>query len=224
MMSGVPADRDDPRPVLTLTGEARVTVTEALANESGHGRLALWLEVTGADDGAYTYDMYFRALHDAHPGDAIQHDDDVPVVIPRESIGRLQGARLDVLTDADGEVGLAVVNPNRPPTRAEQGLALAEPTPADLSSPLARQVASVLESQVNPSIAEHGGRADLVTVEGSVAHLRLSGGCQGCGMARATLTQGIESIVRAAVPEITDIVDVTNHAAGSNPFYQTAHG
>ncbi|HEY6622868.1 MAG TPA: NifU family protein [Acidimicrobiales bacterium] len=217
----MPADRDDPRPVLTIERDARVTVTEALADETGHGRLALWLEVTGANDGAYTYDMYFRALHDAVPGDVIQQDDDVPVVIPRESVDRLQGARLDVLS-ADGDVGLVVVNPNRPPTRAEQGLA--EAIPADLTSALARRVASVLESEVNPSIAEHGGRADLVTVEGSVVHLRLSGGCQGCGMAQATLTQGIEAILREAVPEIADIVDVTNHAAGSNPFYQSAHG
>lgn len=223
MMTGVPADRDDPRPVLTIERDARVTVTEALADETGHGRLALWLEVTGANDGAYTYDLYFRALHDAGPGDVVQHDDDVPVVIPRESVDRLQGASLDVLS-ADGEVGLVVVNPNRPPTRAEQGLAPAEATPADLTGAMARRVASVLESEVNPSIAEHGGRADLVTVEGSVVHLRLSGGCQGCGMAQATLTQGIEAILREAVPEITDIVDVTNHAAGSNPFYQSAHG
>lgn len=222
-MTGVPADRDDSRPVLTVTPDARLTVTEALAKETGQGRLALWLEVTGANDGAYTYDMYFRALHDASPGDVIQHDDDVTVVIPRESTGRLPGARLDVLTDADGEPGLVVVNPNRPPTRAEQALAPAEASPADLTSPLARRVASVLESEVNPSIAEHGGRADLVTVEGSVVHLRLSGGCQGCGMAQATLTQGIEAILREAEPEITDIVDVTNHGAGSNPFYQSAH-
>ena len=224
MMTGVPADRDDPRPVLTMTTEARVTVTEALANETGHGRLALWLEVTGANDGAYTYDMYFRALHDATPGTSSS----TTTTSRSSSHGRAsagcKGPGSTWLTDADGEVGLVVVNPNRPPTRAEQGLAPAEATPADLTSPLARRVASVLESEVNPSIAEHGGRADLVTVEGSVVHLRLSGGCQGCGMAQATLTQGIEAILREAVPEITDIVDVTNHAAGSNPFYQSAQG
>ena len=91
-------------------------------------------------------------------------------------------------------------------------------------SPLARRVTAVLESEVNPSIAEHGGRADLVTMDGSVVHLRLSGGCQGCGMAKETLTQGIEGILREAVPEISDIVDVTNHAEGSNPFYQSTNG
>src|ERR1700722_7240847 len=68
------------------------------------------------------------------------------------------------------------------------------------------------------------GRADLVTMDGSVVHLRLSGGCQGCGMAKELLTQGIEGILREAVPEISDIVDVTNHAEGSNPFYQSTKG
>ncbi|HEY1467360.1 MAG TPA: NifU family protein [Acidimicrobiales bacterium] len=217
-------DRDDLHPALVMTAEARSTVIEALSKELGHGRLALWLEVTGADDDAYVYDMYFRVLHDARPGDVIQHDDDLPVVIPRASIDRLHGARLDVATDASGGSGLVVVNPNTPRTRAEHESVLADHPPVDLASPLALQVIAALESEVNPSIAEHGGRADLVTMEGSVVHLQLSGGCQGCGMAKETLAQGIEGILREAVPEITGIVDVTNHAEGSNPFYQSTAG
>jgi Fe/S biogenesis protein NfuA len=224
MMTGMSDDRDDLHPALAITAEARSTVIEALSKEKGHGRLALWLEVTGADDSAYVYDMYFRLLHDARPGDVIQHDDDLPVVIPRASIDRLHGARLDVATDAGGGGGLVVINPNTPRTRAHQESAPADLPPVDLTSPLARRVVAALESEVNPSIAEHGGRADLVTMEGSVVHLRLSGGCQGCGMAKATLAEGIDGILREAVPEITDIVDVTNHAEGSNPFYQSTPG
>ena len=78
----------------------------------------------------------------------------------------------------------------------------------------------MLEEQVNPSIAAHGGRADLVAVEDSSVYLRLSGGCQGCGMAKATLSQGIEVILREAIPEIANIVDVTDHADGTNPYYE----
>jgi Fe/S biogenesis protein NfuA len=224
MMTGMSDDRDDLHPALVITAEARSTVIEALSKELGHGRLALWLEVTGADDDAYVYDMYFRVLHDARPGDVIQHDDDLPVVIPRASIDRLHGARLDVAADAGGGSGLVVVNPNTPRTRAERESRLADQPPVDLASPLALRVIAALESEVNPSIAEHGGRADLVTMEGSAVHLQLSGGCQGCGMAKETLAQGIEGILREAVPEITDIVDVTNHAEGSNPFYQSTPG
>jgi Fe/S biogenesis protein NfuA len=224
MMTGMSDDRDDLHPALAITAEARSTVIEAMSKEKGHGRLALWLEVTGADDTAYTYDMYFRVLHDARPGDVIQHDDDLPVVIPRASIDRLQGARLDVATDASGENGLVVINPNTPRTRIEEQPGRADGPEVDLTSPLALRVIAALESEVNPSIAEHGGRADLVTMDGSVVHLQLSGGCQGCGMAKATLAEGIDGILKEAVPEISEIVDVTNHAEGSNPFYESTPG
>ena len=92
----------------------------------------------------------------------------------------------------------------------------------DLSDPLAQRVVAVLDEQVNPSIAAHGGRADLVAVETGSVYLRLSGGCQGCGMAKATLSQGIEVILREAIPEIAEIVDVTDHADGTNPYYEPA--
>jgi Fe/S biogenesis protein NfuA len=87
---------------------------------------------------------------------------------------------------------------------------------------VAQRVLSVLEQQINPSIAAHGGRADLVAIEEETAYLRLSGGCAGCGMAAVTLSQGIEVAIFDAVPEITSVVDVTDHAAGANPYYEAA--
>jgi Fe/S biogenesis protein NfuA len=79
----------------------------------------------------------------------------------------------------------------------------------------------VLEESVNPSIASHGGRADLVAMDeaAGVAYLSLSGGCQGCAMSRQTLTQGIEVSLRDEISEITGIVDVTDHGGGENPYY-----
>jgi Fe/S biogenesis protein NfuA len=208
MMSGMSEDREDVRPVLSVSPEARTTVLEVLANEPESATLALWLEISGEADGAYTYDMYFQALGDAGAGDVVQPDDRLPVVVPSTSVERLQGATLDFVTDASGEGGLVIVNPNSPPV--------------DLSDPLAQRVVSVLEEQVNPSIAAHGGRADLVAVEDASVYLRLSGGCQGCGMAKATLSQGIEVILRDAIPELANIVDVTDHADGTNPYYEPA--
>jgi Fe/S biogenesis protein NfuA len=90
----------------------------------------------------------------------------------------------------------------------------------DLEGPLADQIAQVLAESVNPAIAAHGGRAELVSVDGSTAYLKLAGGCQGCGMAQVTLKQGIERILLEAIPEISEVVDVTDHAAGSDPYYQ----
>lgn len=206
--------------MLTITPEAKATVVEVLANESEAETLALWLEVSGESNGAYAYDMYFQALSDASGGDVVQEDDALPVVIPQSSIDRIEGATLDFVTDADGEGGLVIVNPNTPPPPAP---GTAGGPGIDLSDPLARRVVSVLDEQVNPSIAAHGGRADLVAVENATAYLRLSGGCQGCGMAKATLSQGIEVLLREAIPELAGIVDVTDHAEGTNPYYEPAH-
>jgi Fe/S biogenesis protein NfuA len=100
---------------------------------------------------------------------------------------------------------------------------VAAPRPAaDLSGAVAQAVMQVLEEQINPAIASHGGRAELVAVEDSIAYLRLSGGCQGCGMASVTLSQGIEVAILDTVPEITEVVDVTDHASGSNPYFESA--
>ncbi|HMC05578.1 MAG TPA: NifU family protein, partial [Actinomycetota bacterium] len=94
--------------------------------------------------------------------------------------------------------------------------------PADLSGDVAQRVLQVLDSQINPSIASHGGHAELVAVEEDTAYLRLSGGCQGCGMASVTLSQGIEVVIKESVPEITKVVDVTDHASGANPYFESA--
>ena len=80
----------------------------------------------------------------------------------------------------------------------------------------------VLDQQINPAIAMHGGSAELVAVEDETAYLRLGGGCVGCGMASVTLSQGIEVAILEAVPEIDEVVDVTDHASGTNPYFEAA--
>ena len=85
--------------------------------------------------------------------------------------------------------------------------------------PLADRVKQVIDMQVNPAIASHGGSVTLVEVRDDVVYLEMMGGCQGCGMAAVTLAQGIRRIIMESVPEVRDIVDVTNHDAGDNPYY-----
>ncbi len=202
--------------VLTVTPAARGVVLDARAQEADAERLALWVEVTGARDGAYAYDIYFQSAADAGPGDSVSDDDGLAVVVPESSVARLVGARLDWSDEGDG--GLVIVNPNTPP-RPE---VFAERPQVDLTSELAQRVLNVLDDQVNPSIAMHGGHADLVAVEEGVVYVRLSGGCQGCGLASVTLSQGIEVALRDSVPEVVSVVDVTDHASGANPFYEPA--
>jgi Fe/S biogenesis protein NfuA len=201
-------------PVLQVTPDAAELILEARAAEANPDRLALYVEVNGENDGAYTYDMWFEAISDASPRDAKVEVGTLTVVVAAQSIGLIKGATLDV-----GDDGLAMVNPNSP----EPPLSSYRPPPeSDLSSPIEIAILEILESQINPQIAMHGGRADLVAVEGPTAFLRLSGGCQGCGMAAVTLSQGISVAIREAVPEITEIVDVTAHEAGENPYFEQA--
>jgi len=86
--------------------------------------------------------------------------------------------------------------------------------------PLAERVKEVLDTQINPAIASHGGAIDLIDVQGTEIYFEMSGGCQGCAMSRMTLRQGVERMVRQAVPEVTVIHDVTDHASGDNPFFE----
>lgn len=199
--------------VLTITEPARRKVLELRAAEPGAERLALCVEVTGTRGGEYTYDLYFQPLEEAEPTDVVQDDGELPVVIPAASVEALRGATLDVSRDLLNP-GMVMLNPNRPASP------LMGDEPLELSGTVEERVRRVLEARINPAIAAHGGRAELDRVEGDTAYLRLAGGCQGCAMSRMTLTQGIEVALREAVPEIARVVDVTDHAAGANPFYR----
>jgi Fe/S biogenesis protein NfuA len=91
--------------------------------------------------------------------------------------------------------------------------------PAD-DAPMAERVAWVLETRVNPMVASHGGQVGLVEVtEENDVVLQFGGGCHGCGMVDVTLKQGIETTLRQAVPEVREVVDATDHASGTNPYY-----
>lgn len=84
---------------------------------------------------------------------------------------------------------------------------------------LLERVRAVLNSDVNPGLAQHGGQAELVAVKGGVAEIKLSGGCQGCGAAKMTLSLGIERTLRSKIPELRGVRDVTDHAAGERPYF-----
>jgi Fe/S biogenesis protein NfuA len=208
-----------PTAVVTLTPEAHRIVREALDQEPDPASLSLWLEVRGVQAGAFVYDLFFQATADAADEDSVHADGDISVVVPAASVDRLRGARLEWSEDGDG--GLVLVNPNSPaPEEASPGVP-PEVLAAGITGHLAQRVVNVLEQAVNPSIASHGGRADLIALDEAdgTAYLRLSGGCQGCAMSQMTLRQGIETTLLEEVPELKKIVDVTDHGGGENPFY-----
>lgn len=87
---------------------------------------------------------------------------------------------------------------------------------------LYEQVTKVFDEQVNPMVARHGGRVELIDVQDGVVMLRMGGGCQGCGMADVTLRQGIEGMLAQLVPDVRGIVDITDHTTGANPYFQAS--
>jgi Fe-S cluster biogenesis protein NfuA len=93
-----------------------------------------------------------------------------------------------------------------------------------MNTPEALSIRRILDEDVNPAVASHGGHIALIDVKPDTVYIRLEGGCQGCGMADMTLKNGVEVAIKQAVPAITSVLDVTDHAGGDNPYYQPGKG
>jgi Fe/S biogenesis protein NfuA len=88
-----------------------------------------------------------------------------------------------------------------------------------MSDDMKTRVQELIETTINPAVAGHGGYVELLDVRDNKVYLQMGGGCQGCGAADITLKAGIERLIREEIPEIEEILDTTDHAAGSNPYY-----
>ncbi len=88
-----------------------------------------------------------------------------------------------------------------------------------MSDDLRIKVQDVIDNMINPAVAGHGGFVELVDVQDKRVYLMMGGGCQGCGAADITLKAGIERLIKEEVPEVEEILDTTDHASGSNPYY-----
>ncbi len=84
------------------------------------------------------------------------------------------------------------------------------------------QVQSLIDNEINPAVAGHGGFIDLIDVKDKNVYVRLGGGCQGCAASTVTLKQGVEAAIRRHLPDIGEVFDTTDHAGGMNPYYQPA--
>jgi Fe/S biogenesis protein NfuA len=196
--------------VLEVTEQARAAIIGIRDQEDDADTLALRVEITGINGAEYAYDLGFEPVADAADDDHISERDGLTVVIPADSTARLTGAVLDVPANA-GQAGLVIRNPNRP--NPLMGVEL------ELTGDIAEKVQQLLSEAINPSLASHGGYTNLVGVEDTKVYLSMGGGCQGCAMSAATLREGIDVAIKEAIPEVTEIIDVTDHDAGENPFY-----
>jgi Fe-S cluster biogenesis protein NfuA len=129
---------------------------------------------------------------------------------PWQAVGRAIGTAIRSTVTAGAPAVTAA-----PKAASGEGAALTDDA-------LYEQVAKVFDEQVNPMVARHGGRVELIDVQDAVVMLRMGGGCQGCGMADVTLRQGIEGMLAQLVPAVRGIVDITDHATGANPYFQAS--
>ena len=191
--------------MVTFTDSAKAHVAAFLAEEDEP--LAVRIEVLDSSPLAPRYDLSLIEQSEKEADDEIYDQGGFELVVPRASADLLRGASVDWVESLQGG-GFKVENPNIVPI----GKGVSE-------GPLAERVKQVIDMQVNPSIAGHGGSVTLLEVRDDVVYLEMQGGCQGCGMAAVTLAQGIRRILMESIPDIRDIVDVTNHEAGVNPYY-----
>ncbi len=123
---------------------------------------------------------------------------------------------------AVGQAIRAALGSGAPPISAKEPVRTSPLGGGPTDDDLYARVSELFDHQVNPMVARHGGRVELIDVQDAVVMLRMMGGCQGCGMADVTLRQGIEGLLQQHVPEVRGIVDITDHASGSNPYFQAA--
>jgi Fe/S biogenesis protein NfuA len=186
--------------MLTITDLAMEKIQAAMQAEKAQG-MALRMAIVGRGPRGFRYAMGFAPAEDQRPDDKVIQIDGLSVFIDPNSAENLQGSTLDYVEDGFQE-GFKVDNPN--------------PLWRD---PVASKVQEVVDTQINPSIAMHGGFVTLLDVKDGTAYIAFGGGCQGCGMVDATLKDGVEVKIRELVPQVTRVVDTTDHAGGKNPFY-----
>ena len=197
--------------MLTFTDRARDVVRSYL-DGSGGDLQALRVTPAAGSPVAPRFELSLVSLSEKDPGEIRMDGPGFPVLVRMGDSARLEGAVVDFVERVDEsgfEVRLAGATPPAPLPRtngAPQG-------------EIADRVRSVLDTQVNPAIAAHGGMISLVDVQETEVFVQMSGGCQGCALSRMTLRQGVERMLRQAVPEITAVHDVTDHASGASPFF-----
>ncbi|DAC42649.1 MAG TPA: iron-sulfur cluster assembly accessory protein [Candidatus Poseidoniales archaeon] len=187
--------------MLTISDKAHEMLLHYSAQAEEGDSLALRIEIVGRGPKGFQYDLQFIDINDAGDDDVAQEARGFQVRIAARSAKYLDGATLDFKETLMGG-GFSFENPN----------------PLWIDD-LSQRVAEVIDKNVNPAVASHGGHVDLVGVDENKAIIAFGGGCQGCGMADVTLKQGVEVMIMDNVPEIVEVVDATDHAAGANPFY-----
>jgi Fe/S biogenesis protein NfuA len=188
-------------PLLTVTPDARAKI-DSVRSSNDFLEALLRVKVAGRSGPRLQYEIALEDPRDRSDADLAVDLGGLTVVVDPDSADQLAGSTIDLDQNITGG-GLRVDNPNE-----------------GWRDPLARAVQAVLDTRINPGVGGHGGMVSLIEVRDGTAYMRFGGGCQGCAAVDVTLRAGVEAALREAVPEISAVVDVTDHAAGENPYYR----
>jgi Fe/S biogenesis protein NfuA len=190
--------------LLTIAPEARTKI-DGVRTFNDFPEAVLRVRVLAKDGPRFRYEIALEDPRERAEDDLAVEAEGLTVVVDPVSASDLAGSTIELDPAITGG-GLRIQNPNE-----------------GWQDPVARAVQEVIDRQINPGVGSHGGQVTLVDVKDGTAFMRFGGGCQGCAAVDVTLKQGVETAVRAAVPAISAIVDVTDHQAGENPYYQHGH-
>ena len=195
--------------IIEITDEALVQLKILRDEEPEKERLGLRLEVMAAPGEEFKYDLSFEIVTQAAFSDEVRTINGLKVIIPLASFEFINGGTLDY----SERQGLIIRNPNKPPAAMIEGLVNDDEFSAAIET--------VISVDVNPALASHGGFVTFVghDTEG-VAYLTMGGGCHGCSMSKMTMLEGVQTTLVEQVPGVLKVRDITDHAAGSNPYYK----
>lgn len=195
--------------MIEITAEAERFLAELLKDEGADVRVRMFVRSPGTSR-AET-ELALCESHEQEPDDVVQGFQGFTLVVDRRSAPYLEDARID-LRDTSGEVELVVTAPK------------VRDLPVADDAPLEDRVQYLLDSEINPALAAHGGMVDLVRItEDRVALLRFGGGCTGCAQVDVTLQQGVErNLMERFSEELSGVADATDHSRGENPYYRRA--
>jgi len=201
-----PDDKPADGEIVIVTDAAREKIREIMEMQNITGRGAIRVAIAGRGPAGFNYQMSLE--EDAQPaeGEVVQDEGEFKILLDGASLEKLRGASVDFVGQLVGG-GFKIDNPN-----------------SVWDDPLAAEIQALIDSQINPGVASHGGYVELLDVKDSRVFVRMGGGCQGCGMASVTLKQGVEVLIKQQFPQIEAVVDTTDHAGGENPYYQPAKG
>jgi len=197
--------------MVTLTDAAKEQISTALSKQEN--KAALRVEVTTNGTSEFSYGLKLISLDEKTPEDVTVEGKEFQIVVDPKSAEYLKGATIDY-EDKIVKSGFKFRNPNKPEVPK-----LGDGPRSDLTGPVAEKVQRLIDTELNPAVAAHGGMIQFLGVRDNKAYLTFGGGCHGCGMVDVTLKQGVEQRIRELIPEIEEVVDSTDHSTGENPFY-----